>query len=134
MANLNEIKAEMIAMNPNNEEWAKWVNSQKRVNNLINEDGTLKAPQTLKGMFEKWRSKHSNPIVESTISSEDKELLNQIRKIKNNGFLESIIKASEEQIEANNKAQRKAIFEEALQSLKDYKAIGGDIAQLLSQL
>ena len=133
MANLNEIKAEMIAMNPNNEVWAKWVNSQKRVDNLTNGE-TLKEEHTLKGMFERWQSKHSNPIVKSTISSEDKELLNQIRKIKDNGFLESIAKACEEQIEANNNAARKAIFEEALQSLKEYKAIGGNIDQLLSQL
>jgi len=133
MNNLNEIKAEMIAMNPNNEDWAKWVNSQKRVENLTNGE-TLKDEHTLKGMFEKWRSKHSNPIVKSTISNEEKELLNQIRNIKDNGFLESIIKACEEQIEANNNAQRKAFFNEALQSLKDYKAIGGDIDQLLSQL
>ena len=133
MANLTEIKAQIIAMNPNNEEWSKWVNSQKRVENLTNGE-TLKDEQTLKGMFERWRSKHSNPIVKSTISSEDKELLNQIRKIKDNGFLESIIKACEEQIEANNNAQRKAFFNEALQSLKDYKAIGGDIDQLLRQL
>lgn len=133
MNNLNEIKAEMIAMNPNNEEWAKWVNSQKRVENLTNGE-TLKDEHTLKGMFERWRSKHSNPIVQSTISSEDKELLNQIRKIKDNGFLESLIKACEEQIEANDKAQRKEYFNEALESIKNYLAIGGSIDQLLSQL
>lgn len=133
MANLTEIKAQIIAMNPNNEDWAKWVNSQKRVDNLTNGE-TLKDENTLKGMFEKWRSKHSNPIVKSTISNEEKELLNQIRNIKDNGFLESIIKACEEQIEANNNAQRKEYFNEALESIKNYLAIGGNIDQLLGQL
>ena len=133
MANLTEIKAQIIAMNPNNEEWAKWANSQKRVENLTNGE-TLKDEHTLKGMFERWRSKHSNPIVKSTISNEEKELLNQIRKIKDNGFLESIIKACEEQIEANNNAQRKEYFNEALESIKNYLAIGGDIKEVLDQL
>lgn len=130
MAEMFVIKGQMIDLHPNNEDWAKWVNSQKRVDNLTNDDGELRPKSELEALYQRYREKHqvkSTPI-------ESPNILRLISEIKDNGFLESIIKACEEQIEANNNAARKAIFEEALQSLKEYKAIGGNIKEVLDQL
>lgn len=65
MAEMFVIKGQMIAMNPNNEEWAKWVNSQKRVDNLTNDDGELRPKSELEALFQRYKEKHqvkSTPI------------------------------------------------------------------------
>lgn len=85
---LEEIKSKLIEMNPSNEEWVKWVKSQKLLKNLTNGE-ELKTKEELQTMFATYTAKKigtSNPQVNYTLidkikSIEDINLLNEIETI-----------------------------------------------------
>lgn len=85
---LEEIKPKLIEMNPSNEEWVKWVKSQKLLKNLTNGE-ELKTKEELQTMFATYTTKKigtSKPQVNNTLidkikSIDDINLLNEIETI-----------------------------------------------------
>ena len=137
MANLNEIKAQIIALDSTNQDWIKWANSQKRVENLC--DGEeLKEKSKLDEMFANWLSKKTKATPQKAeISESIKSIIDGINEINDINEFGPIKKAIDERIKAINEAQQKERIKTAkaaLKALKESGYNGFDIDEILSKL
>lgn len=139
MADLQNIKEDIIALDSTNEDWIKWANAQKRVENLC--DGEeLKATNTLKGMFERWLKKQATPKAAPQnveISESIQHIIDSINDVNDISEFGPIKKAIDERIKAINEAQQKERIKTAKAALKALKECGYnglDIDEILSKL
>lgn len=133
---IQQARAEIKALKPNDADWCKWADVQKRVENLTDGEGqnkTMKPIETLNKLFEAYTKKKAKAPsttnrkskVETIVASID--TINTIEDVEK---LESAIKAKREAIEIANKQAKE---NEALKALQEALKYGITLQDLLNK-